>query len=58
MGINFKWIMEKNKSLMKDIGVCFEDFVTTIYENKIIDAIKRPTKEKYTDQSIYIVELM
>ena len=58
MSINFKWNPEKNKSLMKDRGVCFEDVVTTIYEDKIIDTIKHPNKEKYPDQSIYIVELM
>ena len=58
MSINFKWNLEKNKSLMKDRGVCFEDVVTTIYEDKTIDTIKHPNKEKYPDQSIYIVELM
>ena len=58
MSINFKWNLEKNKSLMKDRGVCFEDVVTTIYEDKIIDTIKHPNKEKYPDQSIYIVELI
>ena len=58
MSINFKWNLEKNKSLMKDRGVCFEDVVTTIYEDKIIDILKHPNKEKYPDQSIYIVELM
>ena len=58
MSINFKWNLEKNKSLMKDRGVCFEDVVTTIYEDKIIDTIKHPNKEEFLDQSIYIVELM
>ena len=50
--------LRKNKSLIKDRGVCFEDVVTTIYEDKIIDTIKHPNKDKYPDQSIYIVELM
>ena len=58
MSINFKWNLEKNKSLIKDRGVCFEDVITTIYEDKIIDTIKHPNKDKYPDQSIYIVELM
>ena len=39
MSINFKWNLEKNKSLMKDRGVCFEDVVITIYEDKIIDTL-------------------
>jgi hypothetical protein len=43
---------------MKDRGVCFEDLVTAIYEDKIIDTIKHPNKDKYLDQSIYIVELL
>ena len=43
---------------MKDIGFCFEDVITTIYEDKIIDTIKHPNNEKYPDQSVYIVELM
>ena len=50
--------LRKNKSLIKDRGVCFEDVITTIYEDKIIDTIKHPNKEKYPDQSIYIVVLM
>ena len=58
MSINFKWNLEKNKSLMKDRGVCFEDVVITIYEDKTIDTIKRPNNDKHSEQSICIVELM
>jgi uncharacterized DUF497 family protein len=54
ISINFKWNLEKNKSLMKDRGVCFEDVVTNSYEDKIIDTIKHPNKEIHTDQSIYL----
>ena len=58
MSINFKWNLEKINFLIKDRDICFEDVVTTIYEDKKIDIIKHPNKEKYPDQSIYIVELM
>ncbi len=58
MNINFKWDLEKNITLMQDRGVCFEDVVSIIYEDKIIDIIKHPNKGKYPNQSIYIVELM
>ena len=46
MSINFKWNIEKNKFVMKDTHICFEDVVTNIYEDKIIDTIKNPNKEK------------
>lgn len=58
MNINFKWDLEKNKILIQDRGVCFEDVVSAIYEDKIIDVIKHPNQIKYSDQSIYIIELM
>ena len=58
MDINFKWDLEKNKILIKDRGLCFEDVVSIIYEDKIIDVIKHPNQIKYPNQSIYIVELM
>ncbi len=58
MNINFKWDLEKNITLMQDRGLCFEDVVSIVYEDKIIDIIKHPNKEKYPNQSIYIVELM
>lgn len=58
MNINFKWDFEKNKSLKKDRKVCFEDVVTIIYEDKIIDIIKHPNQKQYPNQSMYIVRLM
>lgn len=58
MSINFKWNLEKNTLLKKERGVCFEDVVSVIYEDKVIDIIKHPNKDKYPEQSIYIVELM
>ena len=58
MDINFRWDLEKNKILMQDRGLCFEDVVSIIHEDRIIDIIKHPNQEKYPNQSIYIVELM
>lgn len=58
MDVNFKWDLEKNKILMQDRGLCFEDVVSIIHEDRIIDIIKHPNQEKYPNQSIYIVELM
>jgi hypothetical protein len=43
---------------MQDRGLCFEDVVSAIHDNKIIDVIKHPNQAKYPNQSIYIIELM
>ncbi|MBT8348218.1 MAG: toxin [Sulfurovum sp.] len=55
--MNFKWNIEKNKLLKKERDVCFEDVVTQIYEDKVLDIIKHPNAEKYPHQKIYIVIL-
>jgi len=55
--MNFKWDIEKNKLLKTERNVCFEDVVALIYEDKVLDIIKHPNKEKYPNQYIYVVRL-
>ena len=55
--MNFRWNIEKNDLLKKERGVCFEDVVTQIYEDNILDIIKHPNEEKYPGQKIYIILL-
>ena len=55
--MNFKWNIEKNKLLKEERGVCFEDVVAQIHEEKMLDIIKHPNAEKYPNQKIYIVFL-
>jgi len=55
--MNFKWNIEKNKLLKSERDVCFEDVVTLIYEDKVLDIIKHPNGEKYPNQKLYIVLL-
>ena len=55
--MNFNWDKEKNNALKKERGLCFEDVISVIHEDKVIDMIKHPNKEKYPNQSIFIVEL-
>ena len=53
----FKWDSEKNELLKKEHNICFEDVVTLINEDKVLDIIKHPNKEKYPKQHIYIVRI-
>ena len=55
--MNFNWDIEKNKQLKLERGVCFEDVVSLIYKDKVLDIIKHPNMEKYPNQKIYIVML-
>ncbi len=55
--MNFRWDAEKNKLLKSERNVCFEDVVALIYEDKALDIIAHPNREKYPHQSIYIVRI-
>jgi uncharacterized DUF497 family protein len=55
--MNFKWNIEKNRLLKSERDVCFEDVVTLIYDDKVLDIIKHPNSEKYPNQKLYIVRL-
>jgi len=53
--MNFRWNAEKNKLLKEDRNVCFEDVVTQILEDKVLDIIKHPNANQYPHQKMYIV---
>ncbi len=55
--MNFKWDVEKNKLLKSERNVCFEDVIALIYEDKVLDIIVHPNREKYPHQQIYIVRI-
>ncbi len=55
--MNFKWDLKKNEFLKQERGVCFEDVLTQIYEDRVLDIIKHPNREKYPTQRMYIVIL-
>ena len=55
--MNFKWDVEKNKLLKNERNVCFEDVIALIYEDKVLDIIVHPNREKYPHQQIYIVRI-
>ena len=56
--MNYLWNEEKNTLLKAERGIGFEDIVTAILEGAIVDIIQHPNKEKYSDQIIYIVEVL
>ncbi len=51
------WSDEKNLFLQRERGVCFEDVVVCLINNKVLDTIQHPNKEKYPNQRIFIIDI-
>ncbi|WP_457625367.1 hypothetical protein [Persephonella sp.] len=51
------WDEEKNRWLKKERGISFEDIELAILENRVLDILEHPNKEKYPSQKLLIVEI-
>jgi len=51
---NFSW--EKNCQLISNRQISFEEVISAIEDNCVLDVLKHPNDEKYCNQQIYIVE--
>jgi len=54
--IIYNWSIEKNKILIKDRWVSFEEVVYAVKDDKILDVIKNPSSN-YDNQYCYIIEI-
>jgi uncharacterized DUF497 family protein len=52
----FEWNEDKNDRLKKDRNISFEIIVGQIELGYLLDVIEQSNKEKYENQSIYVVE--
>ena len=52
----FDWNEEKNKKLKKERNISFEIILNYIDSKKILDIIEHPNKEKYPNQTMFIIE--
>ncbi len=53
----FDWNEEKNEQLKMDRQLGFEDVITAINENRILEKSPHPNQKKYPNQQIYVVEI-
>jgi hypothetical protein len=53
----YVWNDEKNKLLQNERGISFEDIVDAISNGELLDSIKNPSSEKYSNQSVFIVNV-
>ena len=53
----FNWDNEKNKKLIKERGISFEEIVFCIEKGYILDKIEHPSQEKYEGQKMFIIQV-
>lgn len=53
----FDWDEDKNNLLKETRDVSFEEIVLSISNNKLLDVVEHPNKQKYPNQKMFIVEV-
>ena len=53
----FDWNPDKNRQLMTERGVSFEDVLFAIQSERLLDDIAHPNVEAYSHQRIFIVAI-
>ena len=53
----FDWDEEKNKILIKERGISFEEIKVAVEESKILDQYNHPNQERYPGQKIMVVKI-
>ena len=51
------WDEEKNLRLKCERGIGFEDVVIAINEDRILDILEHPSRDRYPNQKLLIVEM-
>ena len=51
------WSAEKNQTLIKERNVSFEDVLFAIQQFDLLDDIKHPNEQKYSNQRIFVVNI-
>lgn len=54
---HYEFSPEKNQLLIKECGISFEDVVSALDNNKLLDTIAHHNLTKYPNQEIYIVNI-
>jgi len=55
--MHFEWDEQKNKQIQSNRGVCFEDVLVAISEERLLDILPHHNFEKYPSQKLFIVRI-
>ncbi len=53
----FDWDEEKNDLLKETRNISFEEIVLSIADNRLLEVVEHPNKQKYPNQRMFIVEV-
>lgn len=53
----FDWNDEKNTTLERVRGICFEDVLVHIQNGDVLDIIRHPNRDRYPDQNIIVLNV-
>jgi len=48
---------EKNRKLIEERNISFEEIIAAIEDNQIVDILEHPNQKKYGNQKIYVIRL-
>ena len=51
------WNSDKNRRLIEERGISFEDIVFSLQSGNLLDDIAHPNRGKYSHQRIFILEI-
>jgi len=54
---SFNWDDNKNKKLINERGVSFEEVVFCIEKGYILDKIEHPNQKKYKGQKMFVIQI-
>ena len=53
----FNWDPEKNRQLIEERQVSFEDILFYLQQGYLLDDIEHPNKKKYPNQKVFVVDI-
>ena len=53
----YSFSAEKNRQLITERGISFEEIIASLEKGNILDVLEHPNPEKYPQQRVYIVEM-
>jgi len=53
----FNWNSDKNRKLIQERGISFEDVVFYFLQGEVLDDLEHPNPEKYSGQRIFVLNI-